>query len=58
MIKAKIRIMITAIILPLTSLFLTLAVLTQAAIKKKIYKIFFFSYEWASHLHATFCTQT
>lgn len=42
MTKAKIRIMITAIILPLTSLFLTLAVLTQAAKKKEIYKIYFF----------------
>lgn len=42
MTKAKIRIMTTAIILPLTSLPLRLAVLTQAAIKMKYIKYTFF----------------
>lgn len=42
MTKAKRSKMITAIILPLISLFLTLAVLTQAAIKKKYIKYIFF----------------
>lgn len=41
MTKAKIRIMTTAIILTLTSLFLTLEFLTQAAIQKNIYYIVF-----------------
>lgn len=53
MIKAKIRIITTAIILPLTSLLLILEALTQAAMKKKYKKYSFFSYVWASHLHAT-----
>lgn len=42
MTKAKIRIITTAIILPLTSLLLTLEALTQAAMKKKYIKYRFF----------------
>lgn len=40
--KTKIRIMTTAIISPLTSVFLTLDVLTQAATKKRDIKYRFF----------------